>query len=341
MLKETTKSICIIIGVIIGAGFASGKEIYLFFNRYNSNGIIGIIISSLIIGAIIYKVLKIIQKYNIENYEELLNLITKNKLNNKKTKKVYIIKLVVNIFLLISFFIMIAGFTAFIEQELGINKIIGSIIISFLCYITFNKNIEGIAKISSILIPIIILFIILLGTKNLDFYEYINIELDIQYNWILSAILYASYNTITLIAILPSMKKYIRNNNQAIIISILVSIIIIILAVVMYAMLLKVDIDINKIELPSIYIASKYGKIYKNIFGAIILGAIYTTAISCGYGFLKNISYNKKKYDNYSLIICSISIPISTLGFSNMISIAFPMFGILGLLQIILLYSIY
>ena len=186
MLKQNIKCVCVIIGIIIGAGFASGKEIYLFFNRYNSNGINGIIIASVILGGITYKTLYLIKKYDLKSYEEFLNLITRNKTKNKKMNKVFIIKVIVNTFLLISFFIMIAGFTAYIEQELKINKILGSTMIAFLCYITFNKDIEGIAKISVILIPIIIAIIILLGTKNIEFYEYIKKEEINDYKWLIS-----------------------------------------------------------------------------------------------------------------------------------------------------------
>ena len=39
----------IIIGIIIGAGFASGKEIYTFFFTYGKFGIIGMIISIILI----------------------------------------------------------------------------------------------------------------------------------------------------------------------------------------------------------------------------------------------------------------------------------------------------
>ena len=56
MLKKNLKSLFVIIGTLIGAGFASGQEIYIFFYKYGINGIIGIAISSLLIGAIVYKV---------------------------------------------------------------------------------------------------------------------------------------------------------------------------------------------------------------------------------------------------------------------------------------------
>ena len=52
----------VIIGALIGAGFASGQEIFSFFYIYGKNGIYGILIMSILIGIFIYKSLKIILK---------------------------------------------------------------------------------------------------------------------------------------------------------------------------------------------------------------------------------------------------------------------------------------
>lgn len=57
-MKSVLKVVFVIIGTIIGAGFASGKEIYLFFVIYGKNGMIGILISSILIGLVIYKVFR-------------------------------------------------------------------------------------------------------------------------------------------------------------------------------------------------------------------------------------------------------------------------------------------
>ena len=50
------KVIFVIIGTLIGAGFASGQEMYLFFYSYGIEGLIGILISSILMGIVIYKV---------------------------------------------------------------------------------------------------------------------------------------------------------------------------------------------------------------------------------------------------------------------------------------------
>ena len=59
------KVVFVIIGTLIGAGFASGQEMYLFFYSYGIEGVIGILISSILMGIVIYKVLVKVRKNNI------------------------------------------------------------------------------------------------------------------------------------------------------------------------------------------------------------------------------------------------------------------------------------
>lgn len=148
------KVVFVIIGTLIGAGFASGQEIYIFFFSFGIKGIFGIFISSSLIGITIYKTLKIIEKNNIKNYKEFLDYLIKS----KKLKE--IINIVVNIFILASFYIMIAGFGAYLEQEFKLNSIIGSGILAILCLFIFKANIKGLVKANEILIPILILIVI-------------------------------------------------------------------------------------------------------------------------------------------------------------------------------------
>ena len=80
-----------------------------------------------------------------------------------------------------------------------------------------------------------------------------------------------------------------------------------------------------------------FGNIYKYLYGIIILGAIITTEISAGFGFLNNVSKNKEKYKLYNLLIFILSIFVSFFGFSNLVNNLYPIFGALGLIQIFLI----
>lgn len=166
---NTLKVVFVIIGTLIGAGFASGQEIYTFFFSFGKKGLYGILLSSSIIGIIIYKTLKIIYKNNINNYKEFLNYLEKNEKINNITNSI------INTFILISFYIMIAGFGAYLQQELQLHSIIGSSILAILCLVLFKANLKGLVKVNEILMPILIITIVYIRNpkyKKYRFYKY-------------------------------------------------------------------------------------------------------------------------------------------------------------------------
>lgn len=350
-MKNILRVIFVIIGTLIGAGFASGKEIYIFFNKYGICGIIGILISGLLLGVLVYKVFDILAKQKvIHEYNELLNYIFYNGRNNKgqickigrinKDNNINIVKIInytINIFLIISFYIMVAGFSSYFKQEYNISIYITSTIFAVLCYITLSNNIDGIIKISSVLVPIIIIFILNLGSKNLNFAinQIVNMNFfgDKFIKSIISSVLYASYNSIILIPVLISLKKYINNKNK-VWIGFLTTLIIIILSMFVYITLLKVNVNTMELDLPLIYIVKQFGKIYEYTYGAVIIISIFTSALSAGYSFLKNCTKTRKGYNKLLILMCVTSIFIASIGFSELINILYPIFGVLGIIQI-------
>lgn len=328
-LKNCIKTVVVIIGTLIGAGFASGQEIYSFFNVYNESGIIGIIISCSITGFVIYKVLKLSNKYNIKTYNELIE-----RKNNFKILK-YIINIIINIFLLMSFYIMTAGFTAYFKQEFNVPNLLTAIIILVLCYITFMKNIDGIAKINSIIIPILISIVLVIGIKANIFDTLVRLDysnISFSRNWFIRSIEYASYNSILLIPILISLKDYAKDNEKKI--SIISAVIFLILSIVIYLIMHNFE-NLANIEIPIVYISSMYGNVFKYIYGVVIIFAIYSTMISAGYGFLKNCTKGKKTYKFLAIMMCVSAILISNFSFSNLVNLTYPVFGLLGLVQFI------
>ena len=330
-MKETISIVFVIIGALIGAGFASGQEIFSFFYLYGIYGIYGILIMSALIGILIYKSLKIIYQNEIYNYGDFLGLFIKN----QKLKK--FICIVINILLLISFFIMIAGFGAYFEQEIGVNKLIGSIILDILCVIIFFSDVKGVLKVSDFIIPFLIFFIFLIGIQNIMEIESIEL-IRVKNNWILSSIIYNSYNFILLIPILISLKKQIKTEKNIKYISIISSFIITILSIIIFFLLARVNIiEIENQEMPVVYVISNYFIKFKKIYAFIILSAIFTTAISVGIGFIQNISKNRTIYPQIVLFMCITSLIVSNFGFSKLVNLVYPVFGYLGILQIIVI----
>lgn len=341
-MKNVLKVTFVIIGTMIGAGFASGKEIFLFFNSYGIKGFVGVLISTLLSSYIIAKVFEIVKNKDIQNYGEFLECLHPSQ-KEKGIMVNTILNAMIQIFLLITFYIMIAGFSAYFSQEIGVSGMVGSILIGVLCYFTFMGNQEGIAKANTLLVPVLILMIVVLGIKGIRAEELMG-EIGISYtqegSWLVSSLLYASYNSILLIPILITMKSYIQKKRDVFSIVFLCFIVLSVLAAIIYLLIQTIPIDVNKLELPMVYIAGKLGLIFKYIYGFVILSSIFTSAISAGYSFLENTTKQAKAYRIVCFFICISSILVSKVGFSNLVSSLYPIFGYLGLIQILMIYRI-
>lgn len=336
-MRNILKVIFVIIGTMIGAGFASGQEMYLFFFSYGIKGLIGILISSVIIGFVIYKTFQIVNKYGVDTYKDFLDILIQ-----KREKLKPVINTVINIFILITFFIMVAGFGAYFNQELGINSLIGSSILAIACFIVFLTSVKGFVKANELIVPILIGFLFVIGIINVKDVHLLELENYLiknnSFRFILDAVLYSSYNSILLIPVLLTLKNYIQDRKQILTIATISSIIIILLSVIIFLLLVRVDVDITKLEMPAVYVVSNMFKMLRYVYGFIILGSIFTTAISLGTSFLQNTVKSKKykkSYTQIATIMCITSVLISKIGFSNLVSSLYPVFGYLGLIQIL------
>jgi uncharacterized membrane protein YkvI len=349
-MKSILKVVFVVIGTIIGAGFASGQEIWLFFNQYGNWGAVGMLVSCYISGLIIYRVFHVVEKTKVTSYDELLKRISTHKIFNRA------ISIIISLFLLISFYIMVAGMSALFHQEFGFPTWICSIFMAIFCYLILQKDMKGIMVVNSILIPCLILFILYLGTKNITFttlyFQTTTLDNANFGQWIFSSILYASYNSIMLIPMLVELKPYITSKKKAKQTGIICAIILSLLGISLFSLLLRGNENIYQLELPMIEIVKVFGGMYCYFYIGVVITAIFTTAISAGYGFLKNqvnrkqlskgniIKREKQYYQKILLAICVSAPFVANIGFSNLVSKLYPMFGILGLIQIIFLFKI-
>ena len=230
-------------------------------------------------------------------------------------------------------------------QEFNINIIIGFIFMLICSYCSFKKRSTGIIKINNMLIPIIIFIIFFIVIKKINLYELkfvYNINLEKfnfnkyrieNFKFLIFSILYANYNLLTIIPIVITMSNVTKNKNEIKYISIICSIVILVLSLSIFAILAQSNFDISNLEMPVVFIVGRYGIFYKYMYCLVVGIAIFTTAISVGYGYLQNYEDNKKRYDKriFLLMICSIiAIPI---GFSKLIELLYPIFGGIGLIQ--------
>ena len=149
--------------------------------------------------------------------------------------------------------------------------------------------------------------------------------------------MYCSYNMILLIPMLISLRKHIKNSQSIKYISIFSGIIIFILSFIIFSLLIKCDVEISNLELPIVYIVRMQLPNFHKMYAFIILSSIFTTAISIGVGLLQNLNKKRFNYPQLVSILCITGLIFSNFGFSNLINIAYPIFGFLGMIQLFLI----
>ena len=325
-MNRILKCAMITIGTLIGAGFASGQEISTFFNRFSEEGILGIIFSSILFGSIIFVILNISNKTNILDYQSLV-----------KHNKLFIA--LIKVFTFICFCIMIAGIGTYVNEQYKMNFWIGTISAGLICFAFFCFQLKGLEKINDYFVPIIIAGIVILcftSKANFDVIIFENTifhQFGLVKNWFQSMVLYFGYNSILLVPILIEMRSYHLNKKEITVLSIFTAQLLCLTGLLIYFTLNQYYPDILYTEMPALLIAKISGQRIFHYYSAVIIFAIFTTAFSSGYAFLKLNS--EKYYFKNSLLICIFGVIFARIGFSNLVNLFFPIFGYFGVLQII------
>ncbi|MCL5057531.1 MAG: hypothetical protein M1130_05960 [Actinobacteria bacterium] len=91
--------------------------------------------------------------------------------------------------------------------------------------------------------------------------------------------------------------------------------------------------EIAGYQVPLLYIASQLGAVVKLVLGPLIWLAILTTAIADAHGFASRFAYtHTRRYKIIGSALVLLAIPLSTLKFSFLVAMLYPLFGYVGLL---------
>lgn len=325
------------IGVVVGAGFATGQEILQFFLKYNFMGLIGIILTTIMFIGIGYIIMKLGRELNVNSHLKLIEYS-----NGKFLGK--IIDLIITFFLFCALTAMIAGTGALFYEQFNLPYLLGNIVMAILVIITVLSGINGVINSISIVVPFLLIILFstcLYSIINNPFNFFTPIDINSNFNWFLSAILYVSYNTILSISVLGPLG--VKANNFKVIKrgAILGGLGLGIGSLIIYFVLSINILKIFHLEVPMIYIAGQISSFFQVIYAIVLIAEIYTTAIGALYGFvsrMKNIPIFSNLDKIITVITTIIALLLSQLGFSNMVKYMYPLVGYGGLILLIGLF---
>lgn len=326
------------IGVVVGAGFASGQEAMQYFVAFGEWGLWGIALAAALMMVTGVSILQLGSYFQAVEHTAVYN-----KIASPVTAKILDWSTLVTLFSI--GFVMFAGGGSNINQQFpSIPVWVGGTVMLILVLLVGLMDVDRVTRVIGTITPFIIVFVVLatgytILTADVDFaslntWAIDNVNTSLP-NWWLSALNYTGLNVMTAV----SMSIVIGGNfldNRAVGIGGLIGgfLYLILLALLVFALFFEAK-NVNGEDMPVLKLISGIHPVLGILMTFVIYGMVFNTAIGMFYALGKRLTRNNPKrfYPVYAAS-CIIGFILSFIGFQSLVSNVYPILGYLGLLMI-------
>ncbi|MDY2959653.1 MAG: hypothetical protein SOR72_02490 [Hornefia sp.] len=321
------------VGVIVGAGFASGRETWQFFGIFGAEGFKGSVLAGCWFAALAFMVGFLAIELETDDMGKIISIV-----DNKKITEA--IGYFMAVFLFTTIISMTAAGGSFLYQQFGIHKAAGGGIIAILVAATVLGDFKRISKFFKYVVPV--LFAVVMG---LCFYVILSDpeqsgktanfqQLGMISSWYVSAPLYVAYNTLGMIPMGATTCLNAKNEKHAMAGSIIGGLLLGAMTFTLVAALQKDMAFSASLDLPMLGFASKISVPVNIVYGIVLYISIYSAATSVFYGFTTKIPDTAHK-DKIILAAIFIGYLLGLVGFKNIIAYIYPVEGYFGIVVIV------
>lgn len=312
------------IGALIGAGFASGQELFQFFARFSCHGLFGVVLAGLLFAALGGYVISYKYAKRISSYDQMLIGLLGKKLGR-------IIDLLITFMLFAGLVVMLAGCRATLAEQFKMETIPALTLSCALILFTMFHGEQGVLQFNNLLIPFLGIVTIMVagyaiyrGWGNSLFIPPTSFAFG---SWLLSAILYVSYNMVLGSVILSSLEI---DRPSCFWGGVIGGLSLGFLALIIVLALMWNFHYIAGEEVPMLILAGDF-KVLKLLYALVLLAAMLTTAVANLYSLIKRIG-GKSPVPTMLLVILLLGSAclITPFGFTRLIAGLYPLFGYLG-----------
>lgn len=330
-MKKIFMGAMIFTGTVIGAGFASGQEIWIFFGSYGGAGLFGVLLAGIILSILGVGIFLGISDGDFGSYGEFCEK------TGGKTAGAFIAALG-TVFMFATVCVMFAGSGALFSQQLGLDYRTGVVFMAVICFLCLIFGIKSVSVINCVLTPLMVSGIIILGFFSII---YGCRSVSAGYSSLLavsgsfvSAIVYVSYNLLAIPPVLLSTPKL--SEREAVFAGLTGGGLLGTLGLIMY--LISVKPGFMTAELPALRAANIINANFGVIYGVLIYFSMLTTVIGNAYG-LVSVICGKFSFPYLptvaAIILCAGA--ASVLGFSRLVGSLYVSVGYAAVLITVLL----
>ncbi|MCS0673619.1 hypothetical protein [Cytobacillus firmus] len=327
-MKKSIQIAGAFIGVIVGAGFASGQEILQFFTSFGWMGIGGAILATIFFAFLGMNLTQLGSRLQTDSHKDVIYHICGRYLG-------IAVDFIITFFLFGVAAVMLAGSGSIFEEQFGIPSMAGNVIMAVVTILTVCLNIQKVISIISLVTPFLLVMVIVIGgyalsTMGINFSEVQKLaesQTPAASNWFMGGLLYVSYNIAAGAAMLAVMGGTTKDEKQAGMGGILGGAG---LGILILAMLVKMDV-VGGSEMPILALANEISPVFGLLMFVVLLGMIYNTAVGMLYAFTARIVKRENpKFNFFAVLFGAAAFGASFIGFITLVGTVYPLMGYLG-----------
>lgn len=340
-VKKTVFIAFAYVGILTGAGLASGRELVQYFISFGVSGLIGVIIIAalyMIFGNII---LSLGSYYRAQNHSDVLVQVTHPVIN-------YILDYAMMFSCFVLSFVMIAGAGSSIGQQFRIPSWIGSLVCAGLIlavsYMDFDKVMGALGIFTPVILIIILIALVatFLGPpinwgRMAEYGASIDSTLPNIYVSVLNYFALCMMTSTSMLFVLGGSVMGLKNAKKGGILGgFLTGFITIVITLLLYS---KIDL-VSDANVPMQMLLEKIHPVCGILMALTIFGMIFNTGFSVCYSLAKRIAGDcEPKFRKTMVVIVLIAFALSFAGFKTLVAIMYPVLGYIGILLLAVLLA--
>lgn len=336
-LKEMIIVAFAFVGVVVGAGFATGQEIFQFFTSNGKFSVFGVFITGFIITIGGVFVLNTGYRLRSHNHTEPIKFYLPRTI-------AAIFDIILTLFLLALAMIMTAGGVSTLHESFGIPYAISSLILVLIILATLFLKFDRLITVLGMVTPFLVIIVTIIAiyyftTGSFDFNsadQYANNDNRTDKWWWFDAINYGSLQIAAAFSFLSVMGGRLKYEKSTIYGGILGGAIVTFLLLMLNLGMVTEFTNITDVAQPSLLLANHISPIIGTFMAIIMILVIYNTVVGLMYAFASRFTEPYQR-NYYILIIIMAIVTFATtfIGFIELIGKVFPVMGIFGFILLI------
>ena len=320
------------VGVVVGAGFASGQEILQFFSSFGYWGLLGGVVSGLCFTILGMAVGELSQVSVSHSFKEGLYLICGPRLG-------VVVDIMITFFMYAIAVVMFAGGGSLMEQQWGVPAQYGSIAVMLITVLIVFLRVDRVMAFIGSVTPFLVLMMIFLCIYSWNTRDLPLEELDViahtkpqgAGHWLVGSLLYVSYNMVVGAPFLMIAGAQATSRRNALLGGLVGGLLLGFLIVLISAGVFGRIDTIGSAALPMLMLATEQSKLLGTIMSVVIFAMILTTSVGVLYSFSARIfTPNTLKFNIGTAIAGVLWLVGAKIGFINLVGTVYPFFGYLG-----------